>query len=563
MSFKNIIDSTRIKTSPLSQHFVAPQRVVWTSAKGVEGEKALLEKKPGQAILKSAVPVTSLISSTEHTAGILLDFGVEIQGYVEIIISVTGGREAKRRARIRLGESVSEAMAEMGGEKNAGNDHAIRDQEVDLPWLGKKTVGPSGFRFVRIDNPNPEVPLHLFEVRAVLQIRDVPYLGSFESDDPRLNLIWKTGAYTVHLNMQEYLWDGIKRDRLVWMGDLHPEVCTVNAVFGFNEVVPESLDLIRDITPATEWMNGISSYSIWWVLIQEEQYRQHGDLSYLKEQKEYLLKLLNHLSTFIEDDGREKLSEGRFLDWPTKADPVAVHEGLQALMIMTMDKGRFLMEVLGESKMGKVCAEKHRLLMTHCPASSGRKAPAALLALAGLKDPKKVYDSVLKVDGAKDISTFYGFYVLNALAEAGEIETAQEIISSYWGGMLDLGATTFWEDFDLDWTKDSGRIDELTPAGKKDIHGDFGAYCYKGFRHSFCHGWASGPTAWMSRYILGVEPAEPGFGKVRISPRLGKLNRVKGTYPTPKGVITVEHCKKSDGSIDSKIDLPAGVELVK
>ena len=39
------------------------------------------------------------------------------------------------------------------------------------------------------------------------------------------------------------------------------------------------------------------------------------------------------------------------------------------------------------------------------------------------------------------------------------------------------------------------RIDELVPPGKKDLHGDFGAYCYVGFRHSLCHGWASGPTA--------------------------------------------------------------------
>ena len=25
-----------------------------------------------------------------------------------------------------------------------------------------------------------------------------------------------------------------------------------------------------------------------------------------------------------------------------------------------------------------------------------------------------------------------------------------------------------------------------------DFHGDFGAYCYEGFRHSLCHGWAAG-----------------------------------------------------------------------
>ena len=94
-------------------------------------------------------------------------------------------------------------------------------------------------------------------------MRDIPYLGTFKSNDERLNKIWETGAYTVHLNMQEYLWDGIKRDRLVWVGDMHPEVMTILAVFGANEVVPKSLDFIAEITPSNEWMNGISSYSMW------------------------------------------------------------------------------------------------------------------------------------------------------------------------------------------------------------------------------------------------------------------------------------------------------------
>lgn len=68
------------------------------------------------------------------------------------------------------------------------------------------------------------------------------------------------------LEYAEYLWVGVKRDRLVWVGDLHPEVMTVSTVFGYNEVVPKSLDLIRDITPLPSWMNGISSYSIWWLI---------------------------------------------------------------------------------------------------------------------------------------------------------------------------------------------------------------------------------------------------------------------------------------------------------
>ena len=55
----------------------------------------------------------------------------------------------------------------------------------------------------------------------------------------------------------------------------------------------------------------------------------------------------------------------------------------------------------------------------------------------------------------------------------------------------------------------SAGITEITPEGTKDIHGDFGAYCYENFRHSLCHGWASGPTPWMSRHVLGVEVVSP------------------------------------------------------
>jgi len=127
--------------------------------------------------------------------------------------------------------------------------------------------------------------------------------------------------------------------------------------------------------------------------------------------------------------------------------------------------------------------------------------------------------------------------------------------------MLDVGATTFWEDFDLDWTQNAGRIDEPVPAGKKDLHGDFGAHCYKGFRHSLCHGWASGPTAWMSEHVLGVKVLEPGCAAVRIAPELGDLQWAEGTFPTPKGVIRIRHEKGADGKVVSKIEAPAGVRV--
>ena len=170
---------------------------------------------------------------------------------------------------------------------------------------------------------------------------------------------------------------------------------------------------------------------------------------------------------------------------------------------------------------------------------------------------------VISVNGAEGFSTFYGYYMLEAMARAGDYTDALQIISDYWGGMLDLGATTFWEDLNYSDLKKAGRIDEIVPSGKYDIHSMGGGFCYKGLRHSFCHGWASGPTAWLSRHVLGIVPLEAGCKKVKIEPHLGNLQWVEGTFPTPYGVISVKHQKGKDGKIISDIKAPDEIVVIQ
>ena len=373
--------------------------------------------------------------------------------------------------------------------------------------------------------------------------------------------------------MQEYLWDGVKRDRLVWVGDLHPEVMTVSTVFGYNEVVPKSLDLIRDITPLPSWMNGISSYSIWWLLIQRDWYYYQGNLAYLQEQRSYMTALLRHLISKVDPSGQERLDGNRFLDWPSSENTPAIDAGLQSLMIQAMRAGEELCTVLGEDALASECRmvaskaiefslrKKSRFPSEKDRITPGDKQAAALMALAGIMDAKEANERCLAVDGAKGFSTFYGYYMLRAMALAGNYQGALDVIRTYWGAMLDVGATTFWEDFNMEWLPDAGRIDELVPAGKKDIHGDYGAYCYQGFRHSLCHGWASGPTSWLSEYVLGVQVVEPGCRTVRIIPHLGDLEWVEGTFPTPYGVIEIRHEKGADGRVISHINAPEEIRV--
>ena len=542
--------------------FVTPKAILWKSDDSGEmivNDEVLLTKGTRQPATVRAGLCTLKSVPGKPAPAILFDFGIELQGGLQLVMGMSPGKEPVR-FRVRFGESVTEAMSDVGGESNATNDHAMRDFEIQAPWLGSVEVGNSGFRFARIDLLDEDRTVFLKEVNAIFSYRDIPYVGSFKCNDQRLNQIWQTGAYTVHLNMQHYLWDGIKRDRLVWIGDMHPETMTICSVFGPDGVVPASLDYARDTFPLPGWMNGISSYSMWWLIIHHEWYRHYGDLEYLRAQKAYMVPLLKQFITKIGDQNKEQL-DGRFLDWPSSENKPAIHAGLQSLMVMTMDAGAEMCVTLGEPEVAAECRQAAQRLRKHVPDPNNSKQAAALLALSGLAPAEEMNKKYLAIDGARRMSTFYGYYILEGMAQAGNHQGAIDCIRDYWGGMLDLGATTFWEDFDLDWTKNAGRIDEFTPEGKKDIHADFGNYCYKYLRHSLCHGWASGPTAWMSRHVLGIRVVAPGATKIRIEPHLTDLKWAEGTYPTCQGVVKVRHERQADGSVSTTFEAPEGIEV--
>ena len=550
---------TRRKDSEFVSDYLTPTRIILSKG-NVTGAEKLLKPYRGQ-VSTNEPEVCVFKNGKSGVSSILLDFGKEIQGGIQIVRAMSGDKSAAR-FRACFGESVSEAVSSVDESgTTATNEHSVRDFEISVPWLGAAEYGNTGFRFVRLDLLGDNAKASLVTVRAISRYRDIPYVGQFKCSDERLNQIWNTGAYTVHLNMQDYLWDGIKRDRLVWIGDMHPEVMAVNTVFGDHKVVQKSLDYVRESTPATVWMNGICSYSLWWIIIHHHLYEYYGDLGYLREQHTYLTDLLHTVMSNF-DGSKENFRSGRFIDWPTSEKPEAIHAGLQALSVRAMEAGARMARWLDDKKLEEECSAAAARLREYRPPVTSSKQAAALLYLEDLADKEEARKVILS-GGANGFSSFMGYYMLEALAKSGDYDEAMKMISDYWGAMLNLGATTFWEDFDYSKAAEAGRIDEIVPEGKYDIHADGGAYCYVGLRHSFCHGWASGPTVWLSSHVLGIEPAEPGFRKVRINPHLGSLEWAEGSYPTPYGPITVSHRRASDGTVKSDIRLPKGVRLVK
>lgn len=552
----------------LTRVYISPQRILWKSemeGSSIKNEEALLKQGNGQSDMTK--DNLCVITSTENEQpSILLDYGKEITGGLQLVLGHSS-RSLPSLIRIRFGESVGECNSDTKKGRQAmgysTDDHAKRDIIVEIPRQGAFEIGNTGFRFVRIDLLQKNTTIRIKEARAILRYRDIPYLGSFNSNDERLNQIWLTGAYTVHLNMQEFLWDGIKRDRTIWLGDMHPEVSSILSVFGDNEIVPQSLDLSCEQFPLPAWMNGIATYSLWYLIIQHDWYLHGGDLDFLKKHKAYILGLVNQIDSKIDENGNENLGGLRFLDWPSSPNKKGVEAGVEALTVWALHDAVKLCHVLGETEAAERAARCIERMKRQVKAPANLKQAAALMAIAGTMDARKACDEVVSVGGAKNFSTFYGYYMLQAQALAGKYQEAIDIIRQYWGGMLDMGATTFWEDFNMEWLKNAARIDELTPSGKKDIHGSYGGYCYVSYRHSLCHGWASGPTAWLTEHVLGVKVVEPGCKKLKIEPHLGDLEWVEGTFPTPYGVVTIKHTKNSDGSITSKIKAPKGVKIIR
>ncbi|MFA7155930.1 MAG: alpha-L-rhamnosidase C-terminal domain-containing protein, partial [Proteiniphilum sp.] len=106
-------------------------------------------------------------------------------------------------------------------------------------------------------------------------------------------------------------------------------------------------------------------------------------------------------------------------------------------------------------------------------------------------------------------------------------------------------------------------IDRFPDSSTFDIHADGGAYCYVGLRASLCHGWASGPTSWLTAHVLGIRVVEPGSTVIQIRPNLGNLNYAEGSFPTPFGIVEVKHVKQANGTIKSEITAPDEVQIVR
>lgn len=490
---------------------------------GVDNVEKLLEPKP------TAVPFKRKgITCFQEGSYVVLDFGKELCGGIRMITRESDGMA---KWRFTFGESLTEAYSTMG-EKNAMNYHSPRDFEVVVPMMSDLQYGQTGFRFVKMELLEG-APATIYNIFAVSQLPLLEKEAEIVTNDAKLNEIIRTAAYTLKLNLQHgFIWDGIKRDRLVWCGDLHPEIMSSLYMFGNVEHITNSLEFLRDSKDPEQWVNTIPSYSAWWVINMCDYCTTSGDWEFFDKSRAFALEIMERFDQSIRDTGELELTDGEgmeyFLDWSTfETEDAKV--GVKALILWMAQK----YVAIEENARCRSIVDK----LSRCIDEETTTKPVrAFQILVGRQNEEDA--DMLQKNGANGFSTFMAYYILTAMAKAGGNDML-DILKTYYGGMLSRGATTFWEDFDINWLENSCRVDEIPTEQQKDIHGDFGKYCYTQFRHSLCHGWSAGVLAFIVEYVLGVK-IKDGGETFSIEPHTMGLTNITAKIPVKQGWLSVE-----------------------
>jgi len=509
-----------------------------------------------------AVSIPSPASTDAEAPSVLLDFGREIAG--RIVFDSSSAKESV--VSIAYGESELEALATgITTEQRGGN--YLGTNLVDIPANGVARGPKSAFRYVRIRFLRGSPVTQYRSIHAEAIVYPVRFEGSFESSDSELNRIWETAAYTVHLCMQDDIWDAPKRDRGRWAGDLDVEGRAILAAFGDTSLLDDTLRRIGNGTQPGEPINGITGYTAQWITTLATLYEYSGDRGFVISEHETLLRLLQTMDSDL-DPSTDLLKPSApgwgFVDWApglygNTSDTVI---GTTLEFLRAYQVAPTLLRAAGDEPDAKFYEERAVALREACRKaflSPGKRTLGSNWQLNALAELSQLFDSAntaawddvfshIKQDASTDpvISPYFNLYLLDAMARTGHKQEALNWLRAYWGGMLAEGATSFWEAYDLRWPK-------------TDYHLSLRADGTSGFFVSLAHGWSSGPAAWLMENVLGVQPTAPAYDSVDIHPALLGLKFARGSVPTPHGSIAIY----IDARNGLTLDLPRGVESAR
>lgn len=453
--------------------------------------------------------------------GILFDFGKELFGYL-LIDNV----KKEEKLHVSYGESLEEAT---------DTEHSILFENVSGETNYK--LRQRAFRYIFIQGSES------VKVCADFEYLPLEYKGRFECDDESVNKIWDMCAYTLHLTSREVLLEAVKRDGWLWGGDAYQAYKFSNYLFFDKEIVRRSTIALRGKEPVYEHINTITDYSFYWVIGLMEYYLNYKDIDFIKFIYPRAVSLMEFAEKRVNEDGfiSKTGEDWIFIDW-SDIDKEGALSAEQMLYIEANRTMARLAHILGKDgmKYEKIAEtmikktneffwneEKGAYIDTYESGKNHVTRHANIFAImyniATPEQRESIIKNVLLNDEITQITTpYFEGYELDVFGMTENYDFIENKIKTYWKGMLDLGATTVWEEFDPNMKG----IEHYAMYGDK-------------YAKSLCHAWGAAPIYLLGKYFLGVYPTKDGFEEFEVKPHLGGFGYIKGTVPVVDGNVYV------------------------
>ncbi|MBQ2377732.1 MAG: family 78 glycoside hydrolase catalytic domain [Clostridia bacterium] len=409
------------------------------------------------------------------------------------------------------------------------------------------------------------------EVECVHQIHaDVKVTSTFESNNETLNWLYKTFLHTMLSNMHE----GIPSDcpqieRRGYTGDGQVTAPAVFRTLGAKEFYKKWISdiadcqdknsgMVHNTAPFTRSGGGPGGWGIAIIKVPYEYWKYYGDERPARlifhEMMHYLDFMENHcdfgLVTRTEPEGAWCLGDWSFPDNQSEIPPAFVNT---YFYIKAMQMGAELANVFGHLEYVMILndrIENHKKALQLAYADNfpkrglsflgGVQGAEAFALDIGLGDDLTLKRFIERYEGLDTFDTgiFGTEIVTRLLFKYGRGDIAVKLLTAEepygFGAWKKQGATALWESW-------------KAPVRSMSHHmfGSVVASFYDG--------------------ILGIEQCENsiGYSRVRIHPAdIKGLDSVSGSITTPKGVISVSYNRKSDGTLDVKVQVPNGVKIV-
>lgn len=451
--------------------------------------------------------------------GVLYDFGRAVNGTVTV--------QTSSPITLCYGESETEA------------------RDVEMCYYKQENVTATtavrkrAFRYVFV----PDCQLGTVDLTAVHEYLPKDNPSQFTSDNKLINQIWQVATETLNLCSDLFFIDGIKRDRWIWAGDAY-QANFINQYSFFNEDIDKrTLLALRGQDDIKQHMNTIVDYSMLWVIGVLNHYQMTGDREFLEI---VYPKLESMVQYFINQTNDKGFIYGRdqdwiFVDWSemdkqgtVAAEQVLLLEVYQTIMTCgsvlnkPVDRYQLKYDQLWKNLMTYFWDDEKGAFIDSY--ESGKRHVtrhanifAILFDVVDADKQCSILKNVLLNDQITQITTpYFKFFEQDALCKLGEQHRVYQVLLDYWGGMLDRGAVTFWEEFDP------------TQHGKEmyAMYGD-------SYGKSLCHAWGASPIYLLGRHFVGLRPTSPGYQTFEIKPELAEFKQLQTVLPVKNGTVTV------------------------